>query len=391
MNVFSRYLIRHLFLGFAAAAGLLLPLFTTFNLINELDDVSPGGYRWTQAVLVVLMTLPRTLVELSPFIALLGGIVGLGQLSKNSELTAIRSMGFSIFRGKDTGHFGMIDAIDDPQVFAALFGAAEAWLKSQGASKISGPFSLNINQESGLLIEGFDTPPCAMMPHGKPWYAAHIEQLGYHKGIDLLAWWMQRTDLTFSPALKKLMDQVRKKVTIRCINRQRFAEEMQILREIFNSGWQHNWGFVPFTEHEFATMGDQLKYLVPDDMIYIAEIDSAPCAFIVGLPNINEAIADLNGSLFPFGWAKLLWRLKVSGVRTARVPLMGVRDEYQFSRIGPVIALLLIEALRDPFARRKIDALEMSWILETNTGMNNMLERIGAEPYKRYRLYEKQI
>ncbi|HAZ6608574.1 TPA: LptF/LptG family permease [Escherichia coli] len=93
MNVFSRYLIRHLFLGFAAAAGLLLPLFTTFNLINELDDVSPGGYRWTQAVLVVLMTLPRTLVELSPFIALLGGIVGLGQLSKNSELTAIRSMG----------------------------------------------------------------------------------------------------------------------------------------------------------------------------------------------------------------------------------------------------------------------------------------------------------
>ena len=293
--------------------------------------------------------------------------------------------------GKDTGHFGMIDAIADPQVFAALFGAAEAWLKSQGASKISGPFSLNINQESGLLIEGFDTPPCAMMPHGKPWYAAHIEQLGYHKGIDLLEWWMQRTDLTFSPALKKLMDQVRKKVTIRCINRQRFAEEMQILREIFNSGWQHNWGFVPFTEHEFATMGDQLKYLVPDDMIYIAEIDSAPCAFIVGLPNINEAIADLNGSLFPFGWAKLLWRLKVSGVRTARVPLMGVRDEYQFSRIGPVIALLLIEALRDPFARRKIDALEMSWILETNTGMNNMLERIGAEPYKRYRLYEKQI
>ncbi len=113
--------------------------------------------------------------------------------------------------GKDTGHFGMIDAIDDPQVFAALFGAAEAWLKSQGASKISGPFSLNINQESGLLIEGFDTPPCAMMPHGKPWYAAHIEQLGYHKGIDLLAWWMQRTDLTFSPALKKLMDQVRKR------------------------------------------------------------------------------------------------------------------------------------------------------------------------------------
>lgn len=210
------------------------------------------------------------------------------------------------------------------------------------------------------------------MPHGKPYYGAHVEQLGYTKGIDLLAYWMQRTDLSFSPSLVRLMDQVRQKVTIRSINRKRFSEEMQILREIFNSGWQHNWGFVPFTEHEFASMGEQLKFLVPDDMIHIAEIDSVPCAFIVGLPNINEAIADLNGRLLPFGWAKLLWRLKVSGVRTARVPLMGVRQEYQFSRIGPVMALLLIEALRDPFARHHIDALEMSRILESNSGMRTI-------------------
>lgn len=293
--------------------------------------------------------------------------------------------------GEDTGHFGMIDAIEDPAVFSALFAAAEAWLRSKGALKITGPFSLNINQESGLLVEGFDTPPSALMTHAKPYYAANLERQGYTQGIDLLAYWMKRTDLHFSPYLAKMMSQVRKKVTLRRLNRKRFSEEMQVLREIFNSGWQDNWGFVPFTEHEFATMGDQLKFLVPDDMIYIAEVDSVPCAFIVGLPNINEAIADLNGSLFPFGWAKLLWRLKVSGVRTARVPLMGVRQEYQFSRIGPIIALLLIEALHDPFEKRGIDALEMSWILESNTGMRTILERIGAVPYKRYRLYEKQL
>ncbi|WP_413510058.1 N-acetyltransferase [Serratia liquefaciens] len=293
--------------------------------------------------------------------------------------------------GEDTGHFGMIDAIEDPAVFSALFAAAEAWLRSKGALKITGPFSLNINQESGLLVEGFDTPPSALMTHAKPYYAANLERQGYTQGIDLLAYWMKRTDLNFSPSLAKMMSQVRKKVTLRRLNRKRFSEEMQVLREIFNSGWQDNWGFVPFTEHEFATMGDQLKFLVPDDMIYIAEVDSVPCAFIVGLPNINEAIADLNGSLFPFGWAKLLWRLKVSGVRTARVPLMGVRQEYQFSRIGPIIALLLIEALHDPFEKRGIDALEMSWILESNTGMRTILERIGAVPYKRYRLYEKQL
>ena len=293
--------------------------------------------------------------------------------------------------GEDTGHFGMIDAIDDPEVFSALFAAAEEWLKSKGARKITGPFGLNINQESGLLIDGFNTPPSALMTHNNPYYANRVEQQGYTKGIDLLAYWMKRTDLHFSPSLTRLMDKVREKVTIRSIQRKHFAEEMQVMRDIFNSGWQHNWGFVPFTEHEFATMGDQLKYLVPDDMIYIAEIDSVPMAFIVGLPNINEAIADLHGRLLPFGWAKLLWRLKVSGVRTARVPLMGVRQEYQFSRMGPVIALLLIEALRDPFARRKIDALEMSWILETNTGMRTILEKIGAIPYKHYRLYEKEL
>ncbi|MBO1503412.1 MULTISPECIES: N-acetyltransferase [Serratia] len=293
--------------------------------------------------------------------------------------------------GEDTGHFGMIDAIDDPEVFRALFTAAEDWLKSKGALKITGPFSLNINQESGLLVEGFDTPPSALMTHAKPYYATNLERQGYTQGIDLLAYWMKRTDLNFSPSLTKMMAQAGKKVTLRRLNRKRFNEEMQVLREIFNSGWQDNWGFVPFTEHEFATMGDQLKFLVPDDMIYIAEVDSVPCAFIVGLPNINEAIADLNGRLLPFGWAKLLWRLKVSGVRTARVPLMGVRQEYQFSRIGPIIALLLIEALRNPFAKRNIDALEMSWILESNSGMRTILERIGAVPYKRYRLYEKQL
>jgi len=293
--------------------------------------------------------------------------------------------------GQDTGHFGMIDAIDDPAVFEALFAAAEAWLKSKGAVKITGPFSMNINQESGLLIEGFDTPPSALMTHGKPYYANYLEQQGYSQGIDLLAYWMKRTDLHFEPSLTKLMSQMRKKVSIRRLNRKKFAEEMQVLREIFNSGWQNNWGFVPFTEHEFATMGDQLKYLVPDDMIYIAEVDSVPCAFIVGLPNINEAIEGLEGRLFPFGWAKLLWRLKVSGVRTARVPLMGVRHDFQFSRMGPIMALLLIEALRDPFAKRNIDALEMSWILESNTGMRTILERIGAVPYKRYRLFEKTL
>lgn len=293
--------------------------------------------------------------------------------------------------GSDTGHFGMLDAIDDEDVFRALIQTAETWLKSQGARRITGPFSLNINQESGLLVEGFDTPPSALMNHGKPYYATRLEQQGYEGRMDLLAYWMRSDDLFFTPALTQMMDRMRDRVRIRPLDRKRFAEEMQVLRDVFNDAWQNNWGYVPFTEREFDEMGAQLRFLVPADMIYVAEIDDQACGFIVALPNINEAIADLGGRLLPMGWAKLLWRLKVSGVRTARVPLMGVRQQYQATRFGPIIALLLIEALREPFLRRDITALEMSWILESNTGMRTILERIGADPYKRYRLYEKQL
>ncbi|MEO3992064.1 LPS export ABC transporter permease LptG [Pseudocitrobacter cyperus] len=147
MNIFSRYLIRYLFTGFAAAAGLLLPLFTTFNLINELDDVSPGGYHWTQALLVVLMTLPRCFIDLGPFIALLGGIVGLGLLSKNSELTAIRSTGFSVFR------IAMV-ALTAGIVWAASLGAIDEWLASPLQQRALQIRNVAMATENGVDISG---------------------------------------------------------------------------------------------------------------------------------------------------------------------------------------------------------------------------------------------
>jgi hypothetical protein len=293
--------------------------------------------------------------------------------------------------GADTGHFGMLDAIDDAEVFAALIATAEQWLKAQGANRITGPFTLNINQESGLLIEGFDTPPSSFMNHNHPYYENHVLESKYDPAMDLIAYWMRTDEVNFPPALKKMMDRERATIRIRPIDRSKFDAEMQILRQIFNDAWANNWGFVPFTEHEFTELGKQLKFLVPSDLIYIAEINDEPCAFIVGVPNIHEAIAPLKGRLLPFGWLRLLWKLKVTGTRTARVPLMGVRQQYHLTRQGPVLALLLIEALKASFVRRNIEALEMSWILETNAGMRGILERIGAKAYKRYRLYEKHI
>jgi hypothetical protein len=178
---------------------------------------------------------------------------------------------------------------------------------------------------------------------------------------------------------------------IRPLDPRQFRRDMGFLREIFNDAWSHNWGFVPFTESEFFKLGTHLRLLVPKDLLYIAEVEGDPCAFIVAMPNINEALASLKGRLLPFGWLRLLWRLYVKGTRTARVPLMGVKQSYQFSRLGPTLALLLIEALKPPFIKRGIEALEMSWILESNAVMRKILERIGALPYKRYRIYEKHI
>ena len=293
--------------------------------------------------------------------------------------------------GNDSGHFGMFEAVDDPAVVDSLFAAAEAWLRERGAARITGPFNLTINQESGLLVEGFDHPPSAMMGHGQPYYDQRLTAIGYRQATDLLAYWMRTDQLHFPPALSEMMARERKRVVVRPLDTRQFRRDMRILREIFNDAWSRNWGFVPFTESEFFELGSQLRLLVPKDLLYIAEVDGDPCAFIVAIPNINEAIASLKGQLLPFGWLRLLWRLYGKGTRTARVPLMGVKQRYQFSRLGPTLALLLIEALKPPFVKRGIEALEMSWILESNAVMRKILVQIGATPYKRYRIYEKHI
>ncbi|MCD6008194.1 hypothetical protein [Halomonas sp. IOP_31] len=295
------------------------------------------------------------------------------------------------YHGADTGHFGMLDAIDDPDVFAALFDAAEAWLRQHGARRISGPYSFTINEECGLLVEGFDTPPSMMMGHAGRYYATHVEAQGYTPAKDLLAYWMSTHGVNFTPTMRRMINRWRERIHIRPLRRDRFNEELDILRDIFNDAWAQNWGFVPFTDAEFRELGTSLKMLVPPELIQIAEIDAKPVAFIVGLPNLNEAIAPLHGRLLPLGWLRLLWALKVRGPKTGRVPLMGVRREYQHSRLGPTLALVLVESIQASLIRHGIEAVEMSWILEDNAGMRNILEHIGTDLYKRYRLYEKHL
>ncbi|MBI1731822.1 MAG: N-acetyltransferase [Gammaproteobacteria bacterium] len=292
--------------------------------------------------------------------------------------------------GPKTGHFGMLEGIEDIHVFSALFGAAEDWLREQGATEITGPFSLSINQECGLLVDGFETPPVVMMPHGRPWYGKYVQEMGYQPARDLLAYWVN-TDFTPPRVMDSLLRRYGPRVQLRILRRNRMGEELEILRSIFNDAWSENWGFVPFTEAEFAEIGTSLRLLVPDEFVQIAEFGGRPVAFIVALPNINEAAADLRGHLLPCGWVKLALRIKGERVRTGRVPLMGVRKEFQNTPLGIAIAFLLIQSVKEAVCRHGIREVEMSWILDDNKGMRHILEVIGSRLYKRYRIYRKQL
>ncbi len=292
--------------------------------------------------------------------------------------------------GDRLGYFGMIEAEHDPEVFAALFGAAEDWLKSEGMQQVRGPLNLHINEEVGLLVEGFETPPFVLMGHARPFYGECIEQQGYRGARDLLAYHI-RPDFDAPRVMTRLAERVSDRVEVRPLDRSRIDAEAQVMREIFNDAWQSNWGFVPLAAEDWADTVKTLTRIMPDDYIQVAEYEGEPVAFIVALPNVNEAARDLRGRLFPFGWLKLLWRLKVSHPRTARVPLMGVKQEFQHSRLGPTLAFMVIDAVRKALHARGVEDVEMGWILEDNDGMRNIIETIGGQAYKRYRVYEKTL
>lgn len=283
----------------------------------------------------------------------------------------------------------MLDAQDSQETFGALLETAEGWLREQGIRRVRGPFNLSINQEMGVLVDGFDTPPYFMMGHARPYYATRIENAGYHKATDALAY---SITLNYgSEAMRRLIAATARRARVRPLDLKRFDAELALLRDIFNDAWAENWGFVPFTDAEFADLGRAFRFLVDPDMIQIAEVDGEAAAFIVLLPNINEAIRGLHGRLFPAGWAKLLWRLKVRYPRTFRVPLMGVRRKFQRSRLGTALAFHVIEAARPSVIRHDAKEIELSWILEDNAGMRSIIESIGGRAYKRYRVYERNL
>lgn len=290
-----------------------------------------------------------------------------------------------------TGFFGLIESPDNEEIFATLFSTAENWLRSQGMQHVAGPFNLGINQEVGILVDGFDSPPYIMMGHSPRYYDAVIKKCGYQQAQDLLAYELETETLTIPRVMQALITRTGDRIQVRKLDRKNKDAELESMRDIFNDAWENNWNFVPFTREEFSAVGKELLMILPEDFIQIASIDGKDSAFVVLLPNINEAITDMNGRLLPFGWAKLLWRLKVKLPKSGRVPLMGVRQKYQNTRFGPALAYVTINGAIEAGKTRGLEHTELSWILDHNHGVRHIIEGIGGKITKRYRMYDKHL
>ncbi|GAA4724566.1 N-acetyltransferase [Sphingomonas lutea] len=291
-----------------------------------------------------------------------------------------------------TGQWGMFEALDSGAA-AALIEAAEEWLRDQGMTRALGPISISIWDEPGLEIEGFEEPPTVMMGHHLPHYAGWITDAGYAKARDLLTYEVNIADWHSEPIARLIaMGQKNPRIRIRTVDKARFDAEARIILNLLNDAWSDNWGFVPLTESEIAYAGKKLKPIIYEELVRIAEYDGEPVAFMITLPDINEFIRDLDGKLFPFGWAKLLWRLRNPRTKRARVPLMGVAKKLHGTRLASQLAFMLIEFIRrDAVGKFGIRTGEFGWILEDNKGMLSIAELPGARVNHRYRIYEKVL
>ena len=298
-------------------------------------------------------------------------------------------------RYKDaTGHFGFIEAIDDPQVFAALLRTAEGWLRDKGMKRVLGPVSFSMWDQPGVLVEGFDTPPSVLMSHARPWFGPRIAEQGYAQVEDIIAYDYTR-DMNFPPAVQTVLERARQRgeITVRNMHMdsKRVDGEVALMLDIVNDAWSDNWGFVAMTDAEAADMATMLKMILKPRDVAIAEYKGEPMAFVMTIPDMNEAARDLNGHLFPFGIFKLLWRLKVTGTRKVRMALMGVRKSLQASPLGAALALAVIKDVRDYHVARGATNGELSWVLDRNEAVKHVVAWAGAKPYKRYRIYGKAL
>lgn len=294
--------------------------------------------------------------------------------------------------GPGTGNWGLLEA-EDEQAAHALIARAEQWLREQGMTGVLAPISLSIWEEPGLLVQGHDHPPTIMMGHDNPRYEAWVESAGYAKAKSLYTY-----DLAVENGFPELVNRIvasgekNPRIKVRPMDKKHLPREVGIVVTILNDAWANNWGFVPFTETEIAYAAKKLAPMIIEGVNMVAEYDGEPVAFMLSLPDVNALLKDMNGKLFPFNWIRLLWWLRNPQSHTFRVPLMGVVQRLQSSRMASQLAFMMIEHIRRyAVANHGAKRAEVGWILEDNQGMIAIADAIDSKMNKEYRIYAKTL
>lgn len=321
------------------------------------------------------------------------GWVALREGQPVGRVIAVRNAAHLAKHRDATGQFGFLEGIDDRAVFAALVRQAGAWLQARGLVRMMGPFSASINHEAGLLVEGFETPPMMRTNHAQPWFARHLEALGLQPVMDLYAYLCRPAESHYPERVAESLARWKgsKGLALRSMTPRSFQDDMQVVNDVYNDAWADNWMAVPVGEAEARFIAKVVRPLLRLDWITLAYWQDEPIAVVSQVPNVNEALVGLNGKLLPLGWAKLMWRLKISGLRSSRIPMIGVRRGYRGTRIGGMaIAALMARAVEN--ARRAgIERMEISWMLAKNRHVLNLVEGLPAQHYKTFRVYEKTL
>ena len=290
-----------------------------------------------------------------------------------------------------TGHFGFFDCHDDQEAATALVEAARNWLRARNVTRMIGPMSFSINEEVGLLIDGFDTPPAILMGHAPRWAKALLEGAGLSKAVDTYAYRMCPANAP--PVVRRLARLARNsgRVSVRKFEMSRYRSEVQTLIEIFNDAWSDNWGFMPFSDAEIDALISETRFLFRGQYGRFLLVDGEPVGVMLALPDLNDVIRDFHGRLWPLNWMPLIAAFLRARWRTARIPLLGLRKSFRGNPLAPAMLAMLVSEFNEEARSYPLDWVEFSWVLETNKPMLTLANLTAGPPVKTYRIFSTEL
>ncbi|MDR1941030.1 MAG: GNAT family N-acetyltransferase [Endomicrobium sp.] len=300
------------------------------------------------------------------------------------RIAAVIDRNYINFQDDNCGFFGFFECVNDSGAAAALYEAAKQWLRENNIFKMIGPMNPSTNDECGFLSEGFDLSPSLMMPYTHEYYLDLAKGAGLKKIKELYAYDMDVTGDSRVGRLERIVNIAKKKMPmlkIRTLSKTSFDEDLKSAISIYNCAWEKNWGFVPWTDEEFAVLASKIKTLIDPDMVIIASVGGVPVGMLVSLPDYNQVLKKLNGTLLPFGFFKFLYyKRKIDGLR---LMVMGVLKEYRQKGIE---AIMYEKGLKNAL-KNGYKHCELSWVLEDNTMTRRTAEMMNGRIYKKYSIY----